>query len=359
MSAILLALVASVAASPSAPVPDGPPAGLTNVRLVVRALSGSLGDAVRAPGAGPSWVGYSVPSIRHGHMCCFDSIRESRLQSRGCCRLEGRKAGVSVQSDGRDEHALPAALGSSSRAIDAARAVVMLRVEKGGIGRVGAHSSDCGLDAGGLPLIWLTGVPPTQSLAVLEPLVAEEEDALMVIAAHADPGADAMLERQAAPGRSRNVREQAAFWLGESRGQRGYEILRRLLREDTDARYREHVVFALSESDVPAATDAIIEAARRDPDEEVRGQALFWLAQKAGQKAAAAITRAIEEDPETEVKKKAVFALSELPDGEGVPLLIGLARENRNPAVREQAFFWLGQSEDPRALDFIAAVLKR
>jgi HEAT repeats len=355
MSAILLALVASVTVSP-AHGSEGPPAGLTNARLEVRALSGPLGQAVRSTGAGPSWIGYVVPSIRHGHMCCYDSIHESRMRPRGCCRLEGRAGGVNIQSEGRDDDATRA---TPLSAESAPPAVVMLRVEKGQVGRLGVYSSDCGLDAGGLPVLWLTGVPVGQSLAFLEPLVAQGEDALVVIAAHAGADADALLERQAAPGRSRKVREQAAFWLGESRGQRGYEVLRRLLREDADARFREHVVFALSESDVPAATDAIIEAARRDADSEVRGQALFWLAQKAGRQAAAAITRAIEEDPETEVKKKAVFALSELPDGEGVPLLIRLARENRNPAVREQAFFWLGQSEDPRALEFIATVLKR
>jgi HEAT repeat protein len=117
------------------------------------------------------------------------------------------------------------------------------------------------------------------------------------------------------------------------------------------------VTFALSQSDVPEATDTLVVTARQDKDRDVRGQALFWLAQKAGRQAAEAITQAIENDPDTEVKKKAVFALSEMDDG--VPLLIQVARTNRNPAVREQAFFWLGQSEDPKALDFLAEVLKR
>jgi hypothetical protein len=66
MSATLLALVALVAGPPTLSVSDGSPAGLTNARLEVRALSGSPGDALRATGAGPSRVGYSVPSIRHG-----------------------------------------------------------------------------------------------------------------------------------------------------------------------------------------------------------------------------------------------------------------------------------------------------
>jgi hypothetical protein len=285
-------------------------------------------------------------------MCCFDSIHETRLRG-GCCWLEGRKQGkgeVRVSTAGTE---------AGKSEAGARTAIVLLRQEKGRVGRVGVYSADCGLDAGGLPVLWLTGVPPGQSLAVLEPLVSglTADETLAAIAAHADPAADSVLERQVAPGRSSDVREQAAFWMGQSRGRKGYETLVRLLKSDADPDFREHLTFALSESEVPEAQDAILEAARRDRDADVRGQALFWLAQKASQKAAAAITRAIAEDPETEVKKKAVFALSEMPDG--VPLLIELARTNKNPAVREQAFFWLGQSEDPRALDYIAEVLKR
>ena len=59
------------------------------------------------------------------------------------------------------------------------------------------------------------------------------------------------------------------------------------------------------------------------------------------------------------MKKKAVFALSQLPKDEGVPLLIKVAETHRSYEVRKQAMFWLGQSQDPRALAFFEAVLKR
>ena len=348
---LLPALVAAtVAAAP--PLPEGPPAGLTNGRVTARPLAGSLADEIRAVGRGPVWIGYAVASLQHGHMCCFDSVRESRVRPCGTCRLEGRRGGTNYETKKSE---------ANRGASEPPLAVVMLRVEQGRVGRLGVYSDDCGLDAGDLAVLWLTSVPAAQSLAVLEPLAASSssDEALAAIAAHADPGADAVLERLVAPGRGSKLREQAAFWMGEARGVRGYETLRRLVREDKDPDFREHAVFALSESPVPEALDTITDVARTDANPGVRGQALFWLAQKAGRRAAAAITRSIEEDPETEVKKKAVFALSELPDGEGVPLLIGLARANRNPAVREQAFFWLGQSEDARALDFLAEVLKR
>jgi hypothetical protein len=342
-----LALAVQTGAAPS---PEGPPPGLVNARLETRADSGSLAAIVHSVGAGPAWIGYAVPSLRPGHMCCYDSVHEAQSRPRGCCRLEGRRGGLSIE---------PPPMVSLEAPAGAPLAVVLLRVENGRVGRLGIYSADCGLDAGGRRVIWLSGVPPSESLALLESVIVPPtvEEALAAVAAHADPAADRILERQVAPGQARSTREPAAFWLGEARGRRGYEVLRRLVQEDADPELREHVTFALSVSDVPEAIDVLIETARRDHHPGVRGQALFWLAQKAGQKAAAAITRAIEEDPDTEVKRKAVFALSELDNG--VPLLIQVARTNRNPAVREQAFFWLGQSEDDRALDFLAEVLRR
>ena len=58
------------------------------------------------------------------------------------------------------------------------------------------------------------------------------------------------------------------------------------------------------------------------------------------------------------MKESAVFALQQLPPDRGIPLLINLAKNNSDPGVRKKAMFWLGQSNDPRALEFIANVLK-
>ena len=87
----------------------------------------------------------------------------------------------------------------------------------------------------------------------------------MAIAFHADPSADAVLERFLAAGQPLELRKQAAFWMGQARGERGYQALKRVLREDEDRRLREHAIFALTQSHEPGAVDAIIETARRDP----------------------------------------------------------------------------------------------
>ena len=185
------------------------------------------------------------------------------------------------------------------------------------------------------------------------------DSALSAIALHKDPAADAALDRNVASSKPEQVRRQAAFWLGNARGQHGYQTLTRLLREDASEAVRDHAVSALAQSKEPGAISTMLTVARDDKSAKVRGQALFWLAQRAEARISEdAIRRAIEQDPETQVKKRAVFALTQIPHGEGVPMLIEVARGHKNDAVRKEAMQWLGRSKDSRALKFFEDVLR-
>jgi HEAT repeats len=340
---------------------DEVPSNLTNARLQTHSAASGLEAAFRplAREAGPAWIAYAVPVRGRHQMCCYRTMDAIRTTAPGCYLESEGAYTINVDADPRQWEHAPDFL-------------VLFRVEDGRVDSIRSLSRGCGIDTGGRPFHWITGVSSAESLALLESFVGSgagtsrkkdkggmDDPAIAAIAMHADPGADVVLERFVAPGQPIGVRKQAAFWMGNSRGRRGYETLRRLATEDTSPALREHVVFALSQSDVPEALDTMIAVGRGDADPHVRGQALFWLSQKAGRKAAAAITRAIEDDPETAVKKKAVFALSQFPKEEGVPLLLDLARKHANPAVRKQAMFWLGQSGDPRALAFFAEILGR
>lgn len=358
-----------VAAAVLAPAPPAPaqPARFANARLETRPAAGGLEKTFRALAAGrdaPAWVAWAVPAIgRSHHMCCYGSLDD--LNSSPCsgrCFLEQdyRSAGLVHYTD-RDD--------CVDRA-GGAEILVLVRLEAREAGRLRTFSTDCTLDAGGLPVFWLTDVRPSESVALLETFVGDPalerkkhkengEPALGAIALHDDPRADAALERFVAPGNPERLRRQAAFWLGNARGRRGYEVLKTLAAREESADLRRHLTFALSQSEVPEAIDTLIVMARNDASVSVRGQALFWLAQKAGRKAAPTIEDAIRDDPETDVKRKAVFALTQMPRDEGVPLLIEVARTNRNSEVRKQAIFWLGQSKDPRALDFIEKILTK
>jgi hypothetical protein len=349
-----------VAALPLAtPVLAGLP-GIQNARIENRSAASGLAAVVKAEIAsrpGPAWIGWSVPTRSEDAACCWSSDAPGGDRCRGC-RLEER-GGMTGTSPERGAEPLEAS----------GRVRVLLRVEAGRVGRVRAFSEGCPLDAGGLPFAWIEDVRPAESIAWLETLVGQPREGreggqpldgavAMAIASHDDPDADATLERFLAPGQPFELRKQAAFWMGQARGERGYQALRRLVRDDADRRLREHALFALSQSREPKAVDTLIETARRDPDAHVRGQALFWLAQTATRRAPDAIRSALDDDPEVEVKRKAVFALSQLPKDEGVPLLIGVAKSHKSYEVRKQAMFWLGQSRDPRALAFFEDVLR-
>ena len=311
--------------------------------------------------AEPAWAGYIVPRITGGGtMCCYESTSDFRTEGTcGRCQLEDHAG-----SDGtRGEVAKGVKLESPELLI------VLFRLADRTIQKIRFFSQECEVDAGGLPVYWLTEVQPSESVAWLSSLVADlsskeqeqsrhlRNSAVAAIAHHADETADKALSEFTAPNQPESLRRDAVFWLGSTRGKHGYEVLRRVVHEDPSEKVREHAVFALSVSKESQAVDTMIEVAQHDSNSHVRGQALFWLAQKAGHKAVGAITEAIEKDPETDVKRRAVFALSQLPKDEGVPKLIEVARTNRNPAVRKQAIFWLGQSKDPRALAFFEEIL--
>ena len=328
---------------------------ITNANLQTMPASGGLDAAIRAAIAKQStaaWIGYAVAKIPGDQQsCCWNN------NDRGC-GLEGRPAGALASPTG------PVKLEGPTHI------AVLMRVEAGAVIKIRNLSIDCPLDAGGLPFHWLTGVRAGDSVAVLSQYAVREESitdrrkrvnesAVQALALHAGPEAEAALEKFALTGASVETKKTAAFWLANSRGKKGSDIVRRVLREDTSDKVREHAIFALTQSNEPDAVPAIIRAAKEDKSPHVRGQALFWLAQKTSRQAIGPINETIANDPETEVKKKAVFALTQIPNGEGVPTLIQIARTNQNPAVRKQAMFWLGQSKDPRALGFFEDVLTK
>ena len=250
---VLLLIVASALAASTQPA-------ITNAQMETRAFSGDLDSQLR--GVGPSWFGYEIKTMRQsGDGFCKGHVSQP------------------VHLEGSD------------------RAAVYFRVASNQVEKIQVYALGCEVDAGGLPLIWLTGVSAQASLTYLQ--------------------------------------KQVGGGLADK------------------------AIFAISRHDDPRAIDLLIQDAKDEALPHTRSQALFWLAQRAGAKASAAILDAIVNDPDTQVKKRAVFALSQLPKDDAVPKLIEIAQTQRNPEVRKQAFFWLGQSNDPRALAFIETVLTK
>jgi hypothetical protein len=366
-SAILFAGYIALAAAQQTAQNAAPRPKITDAK--VQQLSASAGLAATVEGlvqkqTAPLWIGYRIPAAaRERTMCCFDSFDQAASAGNKCCtgcKLESERGSSfsGTNSDCSPPEPLPYAF-------------VFLRAQEKQITRIRVYSADCPLDFANLPLYWLEDVKPEQSVELLTKMAfaeapendsrrkGPEHQAVMAIAMHDVPAADAMLEKMIQPGQRPSLRENVAFWLGVERGKKGLELLRKYVLDDPDDRMREKGTFAFSQSKEPEALKDLIGMARHDQSPRVRGQAIFWLAQKGSRKAAEQITDAIENDPETEVKKKAVFALSQMHDADAVPRLINVARTNKNPVVRKQAIFWLGQMNDPRALDFLEEILTK
>jgi hypothetical protein len=363
VAALTIAGPAQQNAAPQAR-PSGTTPNIQNSRVNQQPATGSLDAQLKswtAQVTTPQWLGYTVPVVAGNRsVCCGNG--DWNGNDCGTCRLENGDHGVNIS--GNDGNATVMLEGSREIAI-------LFRAENHQITKIRAVSTECTLDGGGLPFLWLTNVKPSESVALLVSYVRGEgsafkdddnrhgHKALTAIALHDDDSAQAALESFVRADSPEELRKQTAFWLGEARGKAGFAALQKMAKSDPSSEVRSQVTFALSVSREAGAVDEMIRMAHDDESTQVRGQALFWLAQKAGKKASAAITNAIDNDPDTEVKKKAVFALSQMPKEEGVPKLIQVAETNRNAAVRKQAMFWLGQSNDPRALAFFEKVLSQ
>jgi hypothetical protein len=307
-----------------------------NAKLESRAFAGTLAAELAGFGTSPFWAAWQEPIIpgRRGDMCWNNS---------GDGYSNGHAANAPVRLEG------PVAL------------LVLVRIENGQVDQLRTASSDCRFDAGALPFYWITGVPPDASLAWLKTQITGKhaENAILAIGLHSGPAADRTLDELTDPVQPERVRERTAFWLGNTRGVQGVDKLKKMLVRETSEKVREQVIFALSQSREPAGMAAVLDAARNDKDPRIRSRALFWAAQKAANNQAQdAISSAVANDPDRSVKEQAVFALKQLPEDQGIPLLINVAKNNPDPAVRKKAIFWLGQSKDPRALDYLAQILK-
>lgn len=245
--------------------------------------AGGLAAAVRKAGpAGPEWIGYQVPMVAgRGFTCCWDH----GWRQGAPCHLEKSNQGWGSRGDHK---------------VEQQDLIVLLRVDRGRVGRVRGLSAGCPIDPDGKRLTQLSGVTEEESLALLGGLAegkgggkSDDDEALAAISFHASKAADTTLRGLA-----------------------------------------------------------------RNAVEETRSQALFWIAQRGAPGAAETILAAIDSDPSSEVREEAVFALSQLPD-DGTRSLLALLQRAKSAEIRRQALFWLAQSDDPRAFDALAEILER
>lgn len=87
-----------------------------------------------------------------------------------------------------------------------------------------------------------------------------------------------LLEVATDPKESVEMRKQALFWAGQSRGT-SMDALAALYARLEDRELKEQVIFVYSQRRDAAAVDRLMEIARSDSDRELRKKAIFWLSQ--------------------------------------------------------------------------------
>ena len=190
----------------------------------------------------PAWIGYAVPSVRSYNLGC-DYVSPGGRTAPGVVHLEPPD-----------------------------QAVMLFRIVAGALDRIRVLSPDCEIDAGGVPVHWLSGVRPADSVALLSTI--DRNEAVMAIAMHADPAADAALEKLVASTEPDAVRRRAAFWIGAARGRPGLDTVKQLLARDPTTAVRERAILGIAASREPEAVDLLISTARQDRDPRVRRQAM-------------------------------------------------------------------------------------
>jgi hypothetical protein len=279
----------------------------------------------------PAWIMYDVPAVRNASLSC-EYVRDG-YSSPGVIHLEP------------PDHA-----------------VILFRVEANTVGRIRSLSPDCEIDAGGLPVHWLTDVAPAQSVVLLASYVPQREldgnGAVSAIAAHADASADAALDRLLASTQPEWLRRSAASLEASQRGRHGVEAVKNLISNDSSDNVRQSAINGLARNKEPEALDLLIATARSDRNPHIRAQAISALNRKQGQPVLDAIQYAISNDADSTVRRRAVDALGSLPDGAGIPMLIQLVKTSKDADVRKQAMNKLESSHDARAQAFFEEVLK-
>ena len=188
-------------------------------------LAEALGSEVRAllaAQAGRFWMGYACRPAKGKHRsCCWSSGDDGDC---GGCRLEGDKG------EGSFRTSRPRTGDASSRTPACACSSA---VKAGGSTRVRTVSEDCGLDAGGLPFVWIDGRAPGRQRGLPRgpsrrgrragqgPLGRRARGHRL----HRRPRGGRGPRPVRGPGQPEHRRKQAAFWMGQARGATGLRDL--------------------------------------------------------------------------------------------------------------------------------------
>jgi len=294
------------------------------------------------------WLAFTVPARADTRSPCCWRGKWNGMGEVGCS-LETRHQSYGTRSD--------------SPLAD--NVIVFSKIQDGQVHSLRVVGESCPVDANGARVTWIGGVKDTSGLDWLESVARADtpdsvgNSALFAFALHGSADAGQRLYALARE-TGGDLSEEAIFWLGEARGEEGYKLLKRLLKELPPGNARSEINFALAQNDTAEAAELLLEISKSDPDPDQRGDAMFWLAEGYPLKAQDWLLEVIDTEKDEDVLEQAVFAISQLPGGSGDRVLLELARSNQTPrAVRRQALFWLAQSDNDSSIAALTELLTR
>ena len=223
--------------------------------------------------AEPGWIGYSVPVVNRseGRLCCTGDtwISDGIVFTNGRLATCGLEPSTTTTRRPADQ---PAQMQNPVRLEGPENVVVLYRIEEKAVQRIRIFSPDCELDAGGRAIQWLEGVTGADSVKLLATYVSKAEvksdritdAAISAIAMHRDDAADVALERLGGRDNPEFVRKKVTFWMGNARGARGFEAVKKIAREDPSEEVRKSAMFGLSQSSDAQSIPELVRFARQD-----------------------------------------------------------------------------------------------
>jgi HEAT repeat protein len=250
---------------------------------------------------------------------------------------------------------------------------------------------------------------------------AMREQAVFLIAQHADEDASDILLEIARSDTEPEIRENAIFWLSQVDNEGTLDVLSQILETERDSGLQEKAIFAISQHDSPRSAELLRQIALDEKyADELRGYAIFWLGQRSeadseflrelfpnldsaelkekvlfaasqqgGKAQAEFLQRVLHDENEatqvrnqalfwlgqsglldvkglaglysslkdTELRSQAIFAISQQGGADAVDALMQIARTEKNRELRENAVFWLGQMDDERAAKLLEEII--
>ena len=151
----------------------------------------------------------------------------------------------------------------------------------------------------------------------------------------------------------KDVREQAIFWIGQSRADDNAEFLRALYGKLRDKDLKDKVIFSLAQQRNAENQRWLVDLAMNEREQmDVRKNALFWAGQQGGV-SVADLKSLYDRVKDREMKEQVIFVLSQRRGTESADALMDIAKNDCDKELRSKALFWLGQGRDPRVPKFL------